>query len=53
LAKLLAFLLEVETLLHQQLLALEEHLEFVFHDQEPVLAGFGKVPQSLVGVLPV
>jgi len=53
LGKFLAFLLEVETLLHQQLLALQEHLEFVFHDEDPVLAGFGKVPEGLIGVLPV
>ena len=53
LSELLALLLEVETLLHQQLLALQEHLEFVFHDEDPVLAGFGKVPQGLVGVLPI
>jgi len=53
LGKLLAFLLEVETLLHQQLLALQEHLKLVFYDQDPVLAGFGKVPQGLIGVIPV
>jgi len=51
LAQLLALLFELVPFLHQQLLALHQHLHFVFHSEDPLLSDFRKSAECLGGRL--